>query len=34
MELELIEPSLYLQVDEDAPERFAKAFDTRMKNYQ
>lgn len=34
MELELIEPSLYLQVDEDGPERFAKAFDTRMKNYQ
>jgi hypothetical protein len=26
MELELIEPSLYLQVDDGAPERFAKAF--------
>lgn len=33
MELELIEPSLYLQMDEGAPERFAKAFDTRMKNH-
>jgi len=32
MELELIEPSLYLQVDEEAPDRFAKAFDKRMKN--
>lgn len=32
MELELIEPSLYLQVDDGAPERFARAFDTRMKN--
>lgn len=32
MELELIEPSLYLQIDEEAPNRFAKAFDDRMKN--
>lgn len=32
MELELIEPSLYLQIDEEAPNRFAKAFDDRMKS--
>lgn len=32
MELELIEPSLYLQVDENAPKRFATAFDQRMKS--
>lgn len=32
MELELIEPSLYLQIDEEAPKRFAKAFDDRMKS--
>jgi len=31
MELELIEPSLYLQVDEDSPQRFAKIFDERMR---
>ena len=28
MELELIEPSLYLRMDKDAPRRFAAAFDT------
>jgi len=27
MELELIEPSLYLRMDDAAPERFAGAFD-------
>jgi hypothetical protein len=27
MELELIEPSLYLRMDADAAERFAAAFD-------
>ena len=27
MELELIEPSLYLRMDENAPRRFAEAFD-------
>ena len=32
MELEVIEPSLYLNTDKQSPERFAKAFDTRMKN--
>lgn len=29
MELELIEPSLYLRTDKNAPERFAKAIDNR-----
>ena len=32
MELELIEPSLYLNTDKQSPERFAKAFNERMKN--
>jgi glutathione synthase/RimK-type ligase-like ATP-grasp enzyme len=32
MELELIEPSLYFNMNTQSPERFAKAFDTRMKN--
>jgi len=32
MELELIEPSLYLNTDKQSPERFAKAFNNRMKN--
>ena len=27
MELELIEPSMYLRMNEDAPRRFAEAFD-------
>jgi hypothetical protein len=27
MELELIEPSMYLRMNPDAPERFAAAFD-------
>lgn len=31
MELELIEPSLYLRMDAGAPERFARAFDARMR---
>lgn len=31
MELELIEPSLYLRMDADAPARFARAFDARMR---
>lgn len=31
MELELIEPSLYLNKDEQAPQRFAKAFVDKMK---
>ena len=30
MELELIEPSLYLRMDSGAPERFARAIDARM----
>jgi glutathione synthase/RimK-type ligase-like ATP-grasp enzyme len=30
MELELIEPSLYLRMDVNAPERFARALDSRM----
>jgi glutathione synthase/RimK-type ligase-like ATP-grasp enzyme len=33
MELELIEPSLYFQLDKDSPKRFVKAFDTRMRGY-
>jgi len=28
MELELIEPSMYLRMDETVPQRFAAAFDT------
>jgi len=32
MELEVIEPSLYLNTDKQSPERFAKAFNNRMKN--
>ena len=31
MELELIEPSLYLRTDKDAPRRFARAIDTLIK---
>jgi hypothetical protein len=31
MELELIEPSLYLNKDEQSPLRFAKAFNERFK---
>jgi glutathione synthase/RimK-type ligase-like ATP-grasp enzyme len=32
MELEVIEPSLYFNMDSQSPERFAKAFNERMKN--
>ncbi len=32
MELELIEPSLYLRTDSAAPERFAKAFDDYVRS--
>ena len=32
MEAELIEPSLYFNMDKDAPTRFAKAFSERMQN--
>lgn len=31
IEMELIEPSLYFNLDEDAPMRFARAFDMRMR---
>lgn len=31
MELELIEPSMYLRMDADAPERFARAFDQYVR---
>ena len=31
MELELIEPSLYLRTDENAAERFASAFDAHVR---
>ena len=31
MELELIEPSLYLRMDDQAPERFARALDRRVR---
>jgi hypothetical protein len=31
MELELVEPSLYLRMDADAPLRFARAFDAYMR---
>lgn len=30
MELELIEPSLYFNMDPESPERFAKVFDKWM----
>lgn len=32
MELELIEPSLYFNMDSESPKRFARIFDRRMKN--
>lgn len=32
MELELIEPSLYLRMDDKAPVRFARAFDRHVRN--
>ena len=32
MELELIEPALYFRMDKDAPNRFARAFNERMKS--
>ena len=32
MELELIEPSLYLRTDEGAAERFAAAFDKHIRS--
>ena len=32
MELELIEPSLYLRMDNNAPDRFAKALDQRIRS--
>ena len=32
MELELIEPSLYFNMDTDSPKRFADAFERRMKS--
>lgn len=32
MELELIEPSLYLRMDDEAPRRFARAFHERITN--
>ncbi len=32
MELELIEPSMYLRTDPDAPMRFARAIDERYGN--
>ena len=31
MELELIEPSMYLRMDEAAPQRFAEAFDEYVR---
>ena len=34
MELELIEPSLYLRLDPEAPERFAKALNERAGQRQ
>lgn len=34
MEAELIEPSLYFNMDEASPARFARAFDRWMKGYQ
>ena len=32
MELELIEPSLYLRMDKGAPERFARALHDRVSS--
>lgn len=32
MELELVEPSMYLRMDDDAPRRFAEAFDEYVTN--
>ena len=32
MELELVEPSMYLRMDADAPRRFAEAFDQYVNN--
>jgi hypothetical protein len=32
MELELIEPSLYLRMDAESPRRFAEAFDEYVTN--
>jgi hypothetical protein len=32
MELELIEPSMYLRMDEEAPWRFAEAFNDYVTN--
>jgi glutathione synthase/RimK-type ligase-like ATP-grasp enzyme len=34
MELELIEPALYLRMDENAPRFFAEMIDKRLKNYE
>jgi glutathione synthase/RimK-type ligase-like ATP-grasp enzyme len=34
MELELIEPALYLRMDENAPQFFAETIDNRLKNYE
>ena len=34
MELELIEPSMYLRMDDQAPKRFAEAFDHYVKEQQ
>ena len=32
MELELVEPSLYLRMDPEAPARFARAIDARLRD--
>ncbi len=34
MELELIEPALYLRMDKNAPQFFAETIDNRLKNYE
>jgi hypothetical protein len=34
MELELIEPALYLRMDENAPQFFAETVDNWLKNYE
>lgn len=34
MELELVEPSLYLRMDPDAPQRFAEAFVRQVNKYE
>jgi glutathione synthase/RimK-type ligase-like ATP-grasp enzyme len=34
MELELIEPALYLRMDKNAPQFFAETIDKRLKNYE